>query len=108
MQCHISEGWKPPSKYYENIKTRSYFENSGSQSGTAEYSGIPISETVVGRVVPAEASKDRGTIERRGTSQLTAHHYTLEDLRLEKLFLLVCFHTSCHYLPFENGIGVLS
>lgn len=42
MKCHISEGPKPPSKHYENIKTRSYFENSGSHIGAAENSGVPI------------------------------------------------------------------
>ena len=42
MKCHISEGPKPPSKHYENIKTRSYFENSGSRSGAAEDSGVLI------------------------------------------------------------------
>jgi hypothetical protein len=108
MQSHISVGRKPPSKHYENIKTRIYFENYSSHSGAAEDSGVPTSETVVGRVVPAEGSKDRGSIEMRRTSQPTAQHHTLEDMSLKKLFLLLCFHNSSHCLPFKNGTGSLS
>jgi len=108
MKCHISEGRKPLPKRYGNIKTCSYFENSGSHSGATGDSGVPTSETVFGRGVPAEVSKDRGTIERRRTSQPTVHHHTLENLRLEKLLLLVCFHNSSYRLPFENGTGSLS
>jgi hypothetical protein len=104
MQCHISVSGKPPSKDNGNLKPRRYFENSGYHSGAAEDSGLPTSETVVGQVIPADVLKDRSTIKSRTTSQPTAHHHTLEDQLLKKLFLLVCLH----YLLFENWMDSFS
>ena len=54
-------------------------------------------------MVPAEVSKERGTIERRGTSQPTANHHTLENPRLKKLFLLVFSTIASTACPLKMG-----